>query len=362
MTGALNPLTTELLVVLGQTALLLGALMLLDRRPRASRFDIGHLTTCAAVLLLLWPVFRLVVPRTSIPLVVLPHEALLAPVAGALPMVTGERVLLMAWATGCFALLGRLLWSLVLVRRLRLDALPTSDTTTRTMLTRAMDAIGYRAHPPQLLVAAEIGSPAVCGWRRPVILLPAWFDSLSEEARYAVLCHEVAHLRRRDWLQLLAAEVVRAVYWPVPFVGAWSRRASFARELAADRAVLRAGVMPADYAKHLIHTARICLLGGSPPLVAFSTGTGPTSRALLTERVRALFLSDRASRSTGKAALPSRFVTDFAANIVVVALAVGVAVIDPLHCLPAAPATKVTTAPVSSSPAANASTAEHCPI
>ncbi len=51
-----------------------------------------------------------------------------------------------------------------------------------------------------LLISDEVESPVTFGWRDPVILLPTHFPSLPDEMREAVLCHELLHVARRDWL------------------------------------------------------------------------------------------------------------------------------------------------------------------
>ena len=59
-------------------------------------------------------------------------------------------------------------------------------------------------------VTADLTQPVTFGWRRPIVLLPPRFDTLESEARRAVLCHELLHVRRRDWPGIVGEEVIRA--------------------------------------------------------------------------------------------------------------------------------------------------------
>jgi TonB family protein len=75
-----------------------------------------------------------------------------------------------------------------------------------------------------------------------VVLLP---DSLRAHALHvqrAVLSHELIHVQRRDWLWLVAEEMVRAVFWFHPGVWSLISRVQLAREEVVDEiAILATG-------------------------------------------------------------------------------------------------------------------------
>jgi TonB family protein len=89
-----------------------------------------------------------------------------------------------------------------------------------------------------LLISDEVESPVTFGWRDPVILLPTHFPSLQDEMREAVLCHELLHVARRDWLFTIVEELVRAVLWFHPAVWWVIGEIQLAREQTVDRAVI----------------------------------------------------------------------------------------------------------------------------
>ena len=102
----------------------------------------------------------------------------------------------------------------------------------------------------------RITVPMVWGFLRPVILLPADADQWQTERLRAVLFHELAHIKRRDWVMQMIAQVVCAVYWFNPFVWFAARWMRIEAEQACDDEVLNAGYQPTDYAQHLLDIVR----------------------------------------------------------------------------------------------------------
>jgi TonB family protein len=86
-----------------------------------------------------------------------------------------------------------------------------------------------------LRVSADIPGPVTFGWRKPVVLLPKVFPSLDSRVQDAILCHEVLHVRRRDWLFTLVEELVRAVFWFHPAIWWLLGEIGLAREQEVDR-------------------------------------------------------------------------------------------------------------------------------
>ena len=89
-----------------------------------------------------------------------------------------------------------------------------------------------------LYLSDEVSSPVTFGIRTPVILLPAGFPELDAGMRDAILCHEVLHVRRRDWVFTVAEELVRAVFWFHPAIWWLLGEIGLAREQAVDREVV----------------------------------------------------------------------------------------------------------------------------
>jgi len=86
-----------------------------------------------------------------------------------------------------------------------------------------------------ILVSDDIASPVTFGWRKPVVLLPAHFASLDTQVQEAILCHEIMHVRRHDWLFTVSEELVRAVFWFHPAIWWLLGEIGLAREQEVDR-------------------------------------------------------------------------------------------------------------------------------
>ena len=106
--------------------------------------------------------------------------------------------------------------------------------------------------PVSLLCTRDAEIPATWGLLRPVILVPADVAEWSDERCRVVLLHELAHIRRMDWLTLLMARLVRILYWYHPLVWLAARMQRIEAEQSCDDQVLSAGLKPSDYARQLL--------------------------------------------------------------------------------------------------------------
>lgn len=109
---------------------------------------------------------------------------------------------------------------------------------------------------PLIKVSDEVVSPQVWGWRRPVVLLPGASLQWPEGRLRRVLIHELAHIKRQDWLIKMLLHYVSAVLWFVPFMAATVKRSAWYAELACDDCVVRLEGERAAYAKDLLCVSR----------------------------------------------------------------------------------------------------------
>ena len=124
------------------------------------------------------------------------------------------------WLFGVALLLGRMVGGWLQVRRLHGRALASAPSKWQA----AADRLAARmrlAAVVRVVESALVDVPTVVGWLRPAVILPvAAIASLSPAQVEAVLAHELAHVRRHDYLvnlfQTLAETLLfyhPAVWW-----------------------------------------------------------------------------------------------------------------------------------------------------
>ena len=101
-------------------------------------------------------------------------------------------------------------------------------------------------------LSPRITVPIVWGFLRPVILLPVDANHWRTERLRAVLLHELAHIKRWDWVMQMIGQVTCAIYWFNPLVWCVAHRMRIEAEQACDDQVLNAGYQSTDYAQHLL--------------------------------------------------------------------------------------------------------------
>lgn len=139
-------------------------------------------------------------------------------------------------------------------------------------------------------ITGELAAPAMFGWRRPVILLPADAGQWPAARLDAVLAHEGAHIRRGDGVVEAIVQLALAVHWFNPLVRRAACRLRAARELACDERVLAGGLDAGAYAMALVHAARATLARPRRALLEMARGRE------LERRVRTLLFEPRHRR------------------------------------------------------------------
>jgi len=155
------------------------------------------------------------------------------------------------WLAGVLFVLGRLAFGAALVRRIvrRASVLETPDWTRP--LIEAADRMALD-RVPTLLISDRLPIPFACGVVHPTIVLPQAAREWSDRRRRAVLCHELAHIRRLDLPVNALAQLACALYWFHPLVWVATHRLRLESERACDDLVLGVGTRPSEYADHLL--------------------------------------------------------------------------------------------------------------
>jgi beta-lactamase regulating signal transducer with metallopeptidase domain/HEAT repeat protein len=162
---------------------------------------------------------------------------------------------LMVWMAGALSILVRLLIGTAIVWWMARRAGRITDGEWVSLVERLAAQVGIN-RPVTLLKSSRITMPVTCGLVRSAVLLPSDTDDWSEERRHVVLLHELAHVKRRDCLTQMLAQVACAIYWFNPLIWGAARQLRMERERACDDHVLDAGTKASDYADHLLDLAR----------------------------------------------------------------------------------------------------------
>jgi VWFA-related protein len=137
------------------------------------------------------------------------------------------------WVLGVLAFSIRLLGGWRFAARLRSTAHPAPAEWWQT-LDRISVRLGVKRRV-RLLVSSLVDVPTVIGWLRPAILVPVEFligGALVHVT--ALLAHELAHIRRSDYLASLLQGVVESVLFYHPAVWWLSEQIRAERELCCD--------------------------------------------------------------------------------------------------------------------------------
>ena len=133
-------------------------------------------------------------------------------------------------AAGATARFGWLAIGLIRLRQITATA-EKADAASALLLELA-DRVGASA---DLRISDDVDGPATVGVRRPVVLLPMRVLTFPAAVQRAILCHELIHVRRRDWLATLFEEALCAVLWFHPAARVLTSRLCLARETVVDR-------------------------------------------------------------------------------------------------------------------------------
>jgi beta-lactamase regulating signal transducer with metallopeptidase domain len=142
--------------------------------------------------------------------------------------------LVVFWGIGVLVLSIRLLGGLWVLRKLRTRLTKPVSTVLMSQLNRVAERLGLARHV-QLRESLAVTVPLVVGWLKPMILLPSSVISgLSIKQLEMILAHELAHIRRHDYLVNLLQSVIETLLFYHPAVWWVSATIRHERELCCD--------------------------------------------------------------------------------------------------------------------------------
>src|ERR1039458_33152 len=158
---------------------------------------------------------------------------------------------LLAWLAGVMVFAGRLNFGLLVARRLKSAGTEAPPAALQQLFNELRIRLGVE-RAVRLLHSAQVQVPTVIGWLRPVVLLPvSCLTGLSPEQIKAVLCHELAHVRRHDYLVSVVQSVIETVLFYHPAVWWVSKQVRRERECCCDQLAVGVGGNVLAYARAL---------------------------------------------------------------------------------------------------------------
>jgi beta-lactamase regulating signal transducer with metallopeptidase domain len=173
------------------------------------------------------------------------------------PPVSGPNwplFMVIVWVAGGFVASFR-----VIIGRFRLSFLQRDRNNPmieeyRTQVSQMLLEMGVKKKTC-LVTSSRCHIPFTYRFSKPVVVLPAESTAWSRDRVRSVLLHELAHIRRHDYLTQSVARIICALFWYIPFVWIAYSKLYEEQEKACDVFVVERGIRPADYASHILDLA-----------------------------------------------------------------------------------------------------------
>ena len=207
----------------------------------------------------------------------------------------GFETLILLWAAGVVWFVAR---ALLCSRRMRrcIRFAHRVDASLEIEVERLARGLGVRA--PRVMSLPGARSPFLYGLRDPVLIWPKVGGPASDEARSAMILHELAHLKRRDpwtsWIEVAAP----CLWWWNPLIWYAVAQSRRYKELACDASVMdERPEYRHVYASALIDAVRVKALRALPAESLGLIG----SAARVRERLQSLYAVQRTARISATA-------------------------------------------------------------
>ena len=167
------------------------------------------------------------------------------------PVAPWMRMLVLTWLCGVTVLTLRLMSGWVWVQRMK----SRGTSPAAEPLQKIAERLRRRLHigrPVRFLQSTLVDVPTVIGWLKPVVLMPACaLSALTPQQLEAIIAHELAHIRRHDYLVNLLQTLVETLLFYHPVVWWLSGRIRIERENCCDDLAVSLCGDPITYARAL---------------------------------------------------------------------------------------------------------------
>lgn len=168
------------------------------------------------------------------------------------PTVPWTAYVLSLWLVVSFLLLIRLAIAMRRTATLLREAEPLVDNSIDAALSAACQRLNVKG-PIQVLTHGAVETPSIWCWQdAPVLLMPKTLIFSGGVDWTGIVCHELAHYRRRDHICDLTAEILLSLLPWHPLMWWAKRRLARLSEQACDDWVLSCGREGTEYAEGLL--------------------------------------------------------------------------------------------------------------
>ena len=196
--------------------------------------------------------------------------AAVPPVVRVTPRISLTMALVAIWAAGVLAVVGRLVVGIIAVQWMSRRTVRVVDAPWLPLALELASSLGITRRLV-FLESARATMPMAAGVFTPSVLMPEDANYWPLERLRIVLLHELAHVKRRDCLTHVIAQLACALHWFNPLAWIAARHIRTERERACDDLVLACGTRGPDYAEELLEIARVMRGGRCPALLAGAT-------------------------------------------------------------------------------------------
>jgi beta-lactamase regulating signal transducer with metallopeptidase domain len=181
------------------------------------------------------------------------------------------------WFLGAAMFSLRPLLSWRTIRRLRTTGIAPASPDVDALLSKTAGRLGLR-RAVRICESSLVHAPMVLGYLRPLVLLPASAATgLSPSQLQAVLAHELAHIRRHDYLANLFQTVIETVFFYHPAVWWLSATIRHERENCCDDLAVAVAGDRVEFGKALLALEE---LRGAEPTLALAARGGSLLRRI----------------------------------------------------------------------------------
>ena len=168
-------------------------------------------------------------------------------------------LLTIVWLSFVIVLALKLIIELYNVNRLPLQGCSAADATLQKRFDSLITQVGLSRHIP-LLLSSKTDVPMAIGWLKPVVLIPfSMISGLTPQQLDMLLLHELAHIRRHDYLVNFLQTLVEITLFFHPGVRWVSKQMRNEREYCSDDIAVQHCGSPLAYAHTLADTASLCV-------------------------------------------------------------------------------------------------------